>query len=205
MIRYLLCAAVLAAPMAAAQQPVTILPAARENVLRAGVRVGVRSLAELTTKNKAVKVGDRLNIEVFEPVAVGNNIIIPSGTPGVAEITSVRNKGMWGKSGYIEGRVLYLRLGDRQVRLTGTFNDKGVTGTAGVIGAIAFVPIAGFFTTGTSATIPNGSILNAFLDEDIAFVVADQTIATPVIKATPAVQATPAAQFAPASAVTGTR
>lgn len=27
---------------------------------------------------------------------VGNNIVIPSRTPGVAEITSVRNKGMWG-------------------------------------------------------------------------------------------------------------
>jgi hypothetical protein len=76
---------------------------------------------------------------------------------------------MWGKSGYIGGRVLSLRLGDRQVRLNGSFNDKGVTGTAGVVAAIALIPIAGFITTGTSAKIPMGSGVKAFLDEDIAF------------------------------------
>mgnify|MGYP006159111547 FL=1 len=137
-------------------------------------------------KKKAVKVGDRVNIETAEAVMVGNNVVIPAGTPGIAEITSVRNKGMWGKSGFIEGRVLYVRLGGRQVRLTGTFNDKGVTGTAGVVGAIALIPVAGFFTTGTSANIPSGSIIPAFLDEDLAFSV-DSAAATPApIAATPA-------------------
>ena len=205
MIRLFFCAAALAAPMAAAQQPavtiapavdgnvlpaVTIAPAVDGNVLRAGAKVPVRTLVELTTKKKAVKVGDRVNIETAEAVMVGNNVAIPAGTPGIAEITSVRNKGMWGKSGFIEGRVLYVRLGGRQVRLTGTFNDKGVTGTAGVVGAIALIPVAGFFTTGTSANIPSGSIIPAFLDEDLAFSV-DSAAATPApIAATPA--ATPA-------------
>ena len=36
---------------------------------------------------------------------------------------------MWGKSGYIGARVISMRLGDRSVRLTGSFDDKGVTGT----------------------------------------------------------------------------
>lgn len=177
MIRLFFCAAALAAPMAAAQQPaVTIAPAVDGNVLRAGAKVPVRTLVELTTKKKAVKVGDRVNIETAEAVMVGNNVVIPAGTPGIAEITSVRNKGMWGKSGFIEGRVLYVRLGGRQVRLTGT---------AGVVGAIALIPVAGFFTTGTSANIPSGSIIPAFLDEDLAFSV-DSAAATPApIAATP--------------------
>lgn len=42
-----------------------------------------------------------------------------------------------------------------------------MTGIAGVVAAIAFVPVAGFFTTGTSAKIPLGSNVTAFLDEDI--------------------------------------
>ena len=58
---------------------------------------------------------------------------------------------MWGKSGRITARVLNVRVGDRLIRLTGNFDDKEVTGTAGVVGAIVFVPIAGFFLTGTSA------------------------------------------------------
>jgi len=181
MIRALICAAALTAPVAVfAQNPVTIPAPVDGNVLRAGVKVPVRTLQELTTKKKALKAGDRINVEVAEAVMSGTNVIIPAGTPGMAEITTVRNKGMWGKSGYIEGRILYLRLGGRQVRLTGTFNDKGVTGTAGVVGAIAFVPVAGFFTTGTSAMIPNGTILPAFLDEDLAYTVAPTPAAEPI-------------------------
>lgn len=49
----------------------------------------------------------------------------------------------------------------------GVFDDKGVTGTAGVVAAIALIPIAGFLTTGTSAKIPLGSPVIAFLDEDL--------------------------------------
>ena len=64
---------------------------------------------------------------------------------------------------------LTLTIRDRIVRISGTFDDKGVTGTAGVVAAIAFVPVVGFFTTGTSAKIPTGSAVKAFLDEDVAF------------------------------------
>jgi hypothetical protein len=204
MIRILICVAVLAAPAAVhAQNPVTIAAPVEGNVLRAGVKVPVRTLQELTTKKKALKAGDRINVEVAEAVMSGTNVVIPAGTPGMAEITTVRNKGMWGKSGYIEGRILYLRLGGRQVRLTGTFNDKGVTGTAGVVGAIAFVPVAGFFTTGTSANIANGSILPAFLDEDLAFNVAPAPAAQTIqaIAATPPVEMEKPAETKPVAMV----
>lgn len=61
---------------------------------------------------------------------------------------------MWVKSGKLEVKLLFTRVNGRQIRLTEAFDDKGVTGTAAVVGAIAFVPIAGFFTTGTSAVLP---------------------------------------------------
>ena len=63
--------------------------------------------------------------------------------------------------------MLNARVGDRLIRLSGTFDDKGVTGTAGVVAAVALVPLAGFFVTGTSANIPAGSGIKAFLDEDL--------------------------------------
>jgi len=161
-------------------------PAKQENVLRAGTEVPLITREELTTKKKMLRVGQRIQMEVASSVTSNGVVVIPGGTPVIGEITEVRNKGMWGKSGFIEGRVLYVRLGGRQVRLTGTFNDKGVTGTAGVVGAIALIPVAGFFTTGTSANIPSGSIIPAFLDEDLAFSV-DSAAATPApIAATPA-------------------
>jgi hypothetical protein len=114
-----------------------------------------------------LRVGQRINLEVAEAITLNGKVVIPAGSPATGEITDVRNKGMWGKSGKINARVLFVRVDGRQIRLTGAFDDKGVTGTAGVVAAIAFIPIAGFFTTGTSANIPTGSPVKAFLDEDL--------------------------------------
>ena len=112
------------------------------------------------------------HLEVLDPVLVNGVVVIPAGSPAIAEITDVRNKGMWGKSGKINARMLYVTVGDRKIRLRGVFDDKGVTGTAGVVAAIAFVPIAGFFTTGTSAALPLGAAVKGFVDEDVTIMVA---------------------------------
>jgi hypothetical protein len=111
-------------------------------------------------------------------------VVIPAGSPAIAEITDLRRKGMWGKSGHIVARVLNVRVGDRLVRLTGNFDEHGTTGTAGVVAAIAFVPIAGFFMTGTSAKIPAGAGVKAFLDEDLT--VAAPPPPAPVVAPAPA-------------------
>lgn len=164
------------APVAAPAQVAVIQPSTTDNVLRAGTEVPLIIREELTTKKKQLRVGQRIQMEVSANVTQNGVSVIPAGTPAIGEITEVRNKGMWGKSGYIGARVLSLRLGDRHVRLTGTFDDKGVTGTGGVVAAVAFIPVAGFFTTGTSAYIASGSATKGFLDEDIVF----RTVAAPV-------------------------
>lgn len=155
-----------AAPVA---QVAVIAPSQDDNVLRAGTEVSLITREELTTKKKQLRVGQRFQMEVAANVERGGVVVIPAGTPAIGEVTQVRNKGMWGKSGYVSCRIISLRLADRNVRLTGTFDDKGVTGTGGVIAAVAFVPLAGFFTTGTSAMIASGSAVKGFLDEDLTF------------------------------------
>lgn len=57
------------------------------------------------------------------------------------------------------------------IRLSGTFDDKGATGSAGVVASVLSVPLAGFFVTGTSANIPAGAGIKAFLDEDLRIAV----------------------------------
>lgn len=150
---------VVAAPIA---EPVTA-----NAVLRAGTPIALRMMEEVTTKKKAAKVGQRFQLEVAAPVEINGVAVIPTGSPAWGEITEVRNKGMWGKSGKLTARLLFVRVNGRQIRLTGTFDDKGVTGTAGVVGAAAFVPIAGFFLTGTSAVLPKGGAVSGFVDEDV--------------------------------------
>lgn len=167
------------APTAVPSAAVILAPAPT-NVLRAGTEIPLVTREELTTKKKQVRVGQRVQLEVASNVTSNGLVVVPVGTPAVGEVTEVRNKGMWGKSGYIAVRLLSMRLGDRQIRLSGTFDDKGVTGTGGVVASIALVPLAGFFTTGTSANIPAGSGTKGFLEEDITFVVPTSTPA-PVV------------------------
>lgn len=152
-----------AAPIAA--------PVTGNAVLRAGTPITLRLMEEITTKEKAARIGQRIRMEVAAPVVVNSVTVIPAGSLAEGEVTSVRNKGMWGKSGKLEARALFVRVNGRQIRLSGPFDDKGVTGTAGVVGAIAFVPIAGFFISGTSAVLPMGGEVPAFIDEDVVLAI----------------------------------
>ncbi|MEH6660533.1 MAG: hypothetical protein V7679_02695 [Parasphingorhabdus sp.] len=163
-----------AAPVAKKEVAPVAAPATTNAVLRAGTPVSLTLMEEITTKKKAAKVGQRFILEVSAPIEVNGVTVVPAGTPAWGELVSVRNKGMWGKSGKLDAKLLYLRVNGRQIRLTGSFDDKGVTGTAGVVGAIALVPIAGFFMTGTSAVFPKGGAVGGFIDEDVELAIANK-------------------------------
>ena len=178
-------------------QPVAIgRPAPTVAMLRAGTQVPLRTITALTTEGKKLKVGNRFDLETTEAISVNGQIAIPAGSRAVGEITDVRNKGMWGKSGRIGARLVAVQVGDRRIRLSGSMDDKGVTGTAGVVAAIAFIPVAGFFTTGTSARIPAGSGTIGFLEEDVPvqFAAALAPVVVPAVAS--AVVTTPAANAA---------
>jgi hypothetical protein len=171
-------------------------PAMTTAILRVGTEIPLRLDQELTTKGKQLRVGDRFHLETSEPVMVQGVNVIPVGSPAMGEITDIRNKGMWGKSGHIGARLLYVTVNGRQIRLSGSFDEKGTTGTAGVVAALAFVPVAGFFMTGTSARIAAGAIVKGFVDEDVP-------LAMPVAAQAPMQVGAPAApmqvQAAPAA------
>ena len=175
----------------AATPVATIAPAASTGVLRAGTEVILRTSEALTTDGKKLREGQRVMLSVAEPVMLNGMTVIPAGSPATGEITDVRNKGMWGKSGRIGGHVLYVRVGERQIRLTGSFDDKGTTGTAGVVAAVVFIPVAGFFMTGTSAKIPLGSTVKGFLDEDLTVAMAQAAPVPMVVTAAAPILAPP--------------
>ncbi len=45
----------------------------------------------------------------------------------------------------------------------------------------AFLPVAGFFTTGTSAVIPMGAPVKAFIDEDVPIAFAPGAAPAPMV------------------------
>jgi hypothetical protein len=197
------------APATPAMQPVgspvaapISAPATTNAILRVGTEVPLRLSEELTTKGKKLRVGDRFHLETSEPIMVQGVNVIPVGSPAVGEITDARNKGMWGKSGHLAARILYVTVNGRQIRLSGTFDDKGVAGGVGAVtvSALVFLP-AGFFMTGTSARVPAGSIVKSFVDEDVPLAMPVAAEA-PLQVAAPAAMTVPAAAPAPSAATT---
>ena len=148
-------------------------PLVTSAILRVGTEVPLRLTEELTTQGKKLRVGNRFHLETSEPIIVQGVNVIPVGSPAVGEITDARNKGMWGKSGHMAARILYVTVNGRQIRLSGAFDDKGVAGGVGAVAvsAIVFLP-AGFFMTGTSARVPAGTIVKSFVDEDVPLAMA---------------------------------
>jgi uncharacterized Zn-binding protein involved in type VI secretion len=153
----------------ASRQNVTIVPQQLAgDVLRAGTPVPVALSEALTTKGKALKVGQRVQLEVAQDVMLNGRVAIPARSPVEGVLTEVRNKGMWGKSGAIHLHISSVMINGVSVRLKGDMDTRGETGTAGVVGAVVALPIAGFFVTGTSAEMPLNMPGRAFLDQDIA-------------------------------------
>lgn len=172
-------------------------PVMTNAVLRVGTEVPLRLSEELTTKGKKLRVGQRFHLETAEPVMVQGVNVIPVGSPAVGEITDIRNKGMWGKSGHLAGRILYVTVNGRQIRLSGAFDDKGVAGGVGAVtvSALVFLP-AGFFMTGTSAKVPAGSMIKSFVDEDVPLSMPVAAQAPMQVGAPAAPMQVPAAGFA---------
>lgn len=162
------------APMATQQAPLVIeqapQPQEAGNVLKQGTPIHLATDTEMNSQDN--RAGDRIDLRVLDAVSLNGHTVIPVGTRGVGEITLARKKGMWGKSGRLEFRPLYLVLGGRQIPISTHSNtkEKGETGTAGVVASIVVLPLAGFFVTGTSARIPRGSTVDAELSEDLPVV-----------------------------------
>lgn len=155
-------------PQTPAQAATVIHQVDTGNVLRTGAPVPVALSEALTTKGKHLKVGQIVRLEVAQDVMLNGRLAIPARSPVEGVLTEVRNKGMWGKSGAIRLHIRSVTINGTVIRLTGDMDTRGDTGTAGVVGSIAVMPIAGFFVTGTSAEMPLNMPGRAFLDEDIA-------------------------------------
>ena len=150
-----------------------VMQQSAQSVLRSGTPVALRIIENVTTREKKAKINDRVRLEVAEAVTVNGVTVIPAGSPAVGELTDVRYKGMWGKSGRLVGRALTVNANGRTIRLSGTFDTQGGGGTVGAVAvsAIVFAP-AGFFMTGKSAEFPAGTVVRGFVDEDIPFTAA---------------------------------
>ncbi len=173
---------------AAAQigQPVAVPNPAnsQQMVLRQGTAVRFRT--ENTLSSKTTKEGERFELRSTDPVYVGSLLVIPSGSRAVGEVTRVVKKGGFGKSGKMDTRILFVVLGDQHISMSGKANDQGASGTAGTVAAaVLFWPVMPF-VSGHSAEFPVGTIMTAYVENDLPVVGSAAPAARPLIVPAPA-------------------
>jgi hypothetical protein len=183
------CLMLLASTAASGQsQPLMVAKAeaATGASLKQGTEIRLETVSELSSNRS--RVGDRIDLEVRDAVQLDGQTVIPAGTRAIGEITRRKDNGMWGKAGKLEFKPLYIKMGDRQIGLSATDStkDKGKSGTAGVVAAVVFLPVAGFFVKGTSAKIPARTAITAYLNEDVPVMFAAPAPVAPVAIVVPA-------------------
>lgn len=147
--------------------PAALTKEAQRFYLPMGTPLNLVTRTQVSTKDN--KPGDRFYLEVAENVSYRGQIIIPAGAPAVAEVTRSDRNGHFGKKGKLDVRLLYVETPHGPVRLTGRAADEGKSGTLASFGTILFVSPLGFLIHGTSAYIPSGATVPAYLAQNLEF------------------------------------
>lgn len=133
-----------------------------------GTPLMLRTRTQVSTKDN--KAGDRVYLEVTESVSFRGQIVVPVGSPVVAEVTRVQRNGHVGKKGKLEIRLIEAQTPNGPVRLTGTAADEGKSGTALSVGTMLLLSgVGGFLIHGTSAELQPGTLVQAYLAEPLRF------------------------------------
>lgn len=140
---------------------------AQKYYMASGTPVYLRTVTEVNTKDN--KAGDRIYLEVAEPLSFRGYVVVPAGTPVVAEVSRVQRNGHFGKKGKLEVRLKYMHTPNGTVRLSGAGYDEGKSGTAASVATMLLVSPLGFLVHGTSGYIKPGTVVTASLAESLRF------------------------------------
>lgn len=146
-------------------------------VVPKNTKIMLMVLNEVTTRT--AKPGDTFVILLDRPVIIGNEVVIPAGLHGVAEVTSAKGSGGLGKSGKLVTRPLYLEYRGTRIGLAGEIRNAGAGGTDQVVLASLALTPWGLFARGNNGKLKAGEIVEAVIAEDYVPASAAQALAAP--------------------------
>lgn len=151
----LACALLVAGPNLATAATVT---------LQEGTELPMR--LEDTLSSKMATEGDRFTISLTEDVKLSDGTILRAGYRGVGEVIEARKSGALGKTGKLNVRLNYLKVGDQRIRLRASRGVQGSHNTGAQVVSLLFLwPVAPFIK-GKSTQLTKGTTLTAFADQD---------------------------------------
>ncbi len=168
-------------------------------------------LAE-TISSADERVGNLVNFEVVEDVAVNNVVVIPRGSNAWATVTVAEPKKRMGRGGKLDINIDKVRLADgEKILLRAVKGGKGGGHQGAMVGAMVATslvvwPAAPFFLFmhGKDISIPKGTQITAFIEGDAVLDPAKFTpeAVNPKVAPQPAPVAIPVAEKSPVSGQT---
>lgn len=122
---------------------------------------------EETISSKTAAEGDRFAVSLADDVRLPDGTVLRAGYRGVGEIVEARDNGMLGKTGKLNIRVNYLRVGEERIRLRANKGSKGDTRTGAQVATVVLLWPAAFFIKGKNTSIKKGTSITAFTDQDV--------------------------------------
>lgn len=138
-----------------------------KNYFPMGTQLRFTTRTEVNTKR--AKPGDRIYLEVAEPLTYQGQVVVPVGSPAIAEVARSQPNGHFGRKGKLDIRLLSLQTPHGPVRLSGHASDEGKSGAVLSIATFTLVSPLGFLIRGTSGRLPFGSVVEGYLAEPLAF------------------------------------
>jgi len=110
--------------------------------------------------------GTAVDLRVMRDVSVGDKVVIKSGTMATATITAVNSSGAIGKAGKVSLTLRSVQAVDgQQVFLRGSIDKEGENKVVmTVILGLICLPL--FLINGCDATVPAGTELRAYVDQE---------------------------------------
>lgn len=132
--------------------------------LAAGTEVHLRLLEAVASHTH--KRGYRFKLEVAEPIAIDESIIVPAGSPAIGEVIHAAKSGMSGKAGELILAARALSVGEHEVKLRSFTAGNGENRLALATGLGVTLGIPALFVVGKNLVLPEGTDVYAKVTAD---------------------------------------
>jgi len=137
---------------------------ARLYKLVVGTEVHLRLLEPVASHTH--KRGDRFKLEVAQPIAVDDFILVPAGSPAIGEVVHAAKPGMSGKAGELILATRFVSVGEHEIKLRSftAGNGENRLGLATGLGVTLGLPA--LFVVGKNLVLPVGTDVYAKVAAD---------------------------------------
>lgn len=142
-------------------------------VLHDGTPVKLKLLQRLYSKT--IVAGDPVNFVVAEDVVVDGFVVIPAGSAGIGRVRNAKPARTLGRGAQLGLEMQYAKAGTTRVPLRGTAVKSGEGKQAETVAIVVLVGISGLIKHGSEIEVPEGTLFDAYVDQDVTLPVHNST------------------------------